>query len=75
MTTTGQPGIEERAVAFLALIVAILAISAGHLFVIDDFTTFYLGVPLWLWIHLGVLVLLLVLAWTASERVLHQEGL
>ena len=48
------------------LILAMLVIAAGHLYVIGGFTDLYVGLPLWLWLQLGIIVVLFVLAWIAT---------
>ncbi len=47
------------------LVGVLLALAAGHQYVIADWTALYLGLPAWLWTQLGVIAVLFVLAWTA----------
>lgn len=48
-------------------------IAIGHIPLIDGYTTLLLGLPAWLWIQLGVIAFLLILAWIATERILPSE--
>ncbi len=68
VTRADSPWARPATVAIAVLVM--LGIAIGHVFLIADFTTFYLGIPLWLWLHLGVVAVLLVMAWTLVERVL-----
>ena len=63
-----------RPETIVVVVLAMLMIAAGHLLLITEFTTFYLGVPAWLWIHLVVVLFLLSLAWLLVEYVLAGEG-
>lgn len=66
-TTAGRRG------AFVTLAVAIVVVAAAHLFVIQGLTTIRLGLPVWLWLQLGVITALLGLAWLAVELVPEPE--
>lgn len=59
---------------FGAIVVLLLVIAVGQWFLfdlltalppVDSVTTLYLGVPLWLWLQLGIVGIMLVLAWVA----------
>lgn len=50
---------------FVTLIVALLAIAVTHLYVLRGVTTLYWGLPLWLWIQLIVIAIMLGIAWLA----------
>ena len=56
----------DRRGLFVLLVLMMLAVAIGHLFVIQDFTTLHFGVPLWLWLHILVVGVLLALAWIAT---------
>lgn len=58
---------------FILLVVAMIGIAAGQLFVLGDLETLVQGLPLWVWAHLGIVVLLLVLAWIATGMVTPTE--
>lgn len=60
---------DDRRTVFAILVLAVLAGAAGHLYLIAGLTDLYLGAPLWLWVHLAVLVGLLGVAWIAIEYV------
>lgn len=74
MRTSTHTSPVNRTAAFVLLVVTIVTIAVGHLYLITDFTSLYVGVPLWLWFHLGVLALLLILAWIAIDRILFVEA-
>jgi len=59
---------------FGAVVVLVLGIAVGQWYLfdlltglssVDSVTTLYLGVPLWLWLQLGLVAVMLVLAWVA----------
>jgi membrane protein DedA with SNARE-associated domain len=52
---------------FVAIVVLLLAISAGQWYLLGGLTSLYLGVPLWLWLQLGIVVVMLALAWAATS--------
>lgn len=56
-----------RPIVFVSLVAGVLVLSVGHLYAISGMTDVYLGVPAWLWAHLGVLAVLLGMAWVAIE--------
>lgn len=64
----------DRRVVFVLLIIVMLAIAAGHLWVISGFTQLVLGLPLWLWLQLVVVAVLFVLAWIAAGVVRPNGG-
>ena len=64
----------DRRVVFVLLIIVMLAIAAGHLWVIGGFTELVLGLPLWLWLQLVVVAVLFVLAWIAAGVVRPNGG-
>jgi len=45
------------------LVGALLALAAGHQYLLADWTTLYLGLPAWLWAQLVVIGVLFILAW------------
>lgn len=51
---------------FPIIVAVMLAIAAGHLYVIEGLTDLYLGLPLWLWIQLLVIAVLFGFAWIAT---------
>ena len=59
---------------FLGLLVLLLVIAVGHLYVLAGLTDLYLGLPLWLWLQLVVVSVMLGLAWIAVEIVSAPEG-
>lgn len=66
--------VADRDFRFFLITAMMLAIAAGHLFVISEFTTIYLGLPAWIWLQLLIVVLLLALAWIATELVAPSGG-
>ena len=70
MSVTRAESPWARSSTVVGAVLVMLAIAVGHVLLIADFTTFYLGVPLWLWLHLGVVVVLLAMAWVVVERLL-----
>ena len=52
---------------FGLLVLVMLALAAGHLFLIQGLTSVVLGLPVWLWVHLAVVGILLGLAWLATD--------
>lgn len=50
---------------FIALIALLLTIAWGHWYFVAGYTTLYLGLPGWLWVQLGIILLLLAIAWLA----------
>lgn len=65
--------VHHRPHFFVLLLAVTLVIAIGHLFLIADFTALQWGVPVWLWMHLATLVVLLGLAWIAIEWVFSEE--
>jgi len=51
--------------AFWGLVALVVAIGVGHLYVLSGLTALVLGLPLWLWLQLGVVAAMLGLAWVA----------
>ena len=68
----GQIGQRRRAL-FGALVGAIVAVAWGHLYLVEGLTTIRLGLPVWLWLQLGVIAALLGLAWIAIGLVPRRE--
>jgi hypothetical protein len=64
-TETDLEQSEMRRYAFLILTLATLVIAGGHLYLLGGLSEIRLGLPTWLWIQLGVIGVLLVLAWVA----------
>ena len=54
---------------FAALLAVLLVIAVGHLYVFSGLTTLYLGLPLWVWLQLGVVSLMLGIAWIAVQLI------
>ena len=50
---------------FGALVISLVLVGAGQWFVLDGFTELYLGFPLWLWMQLAIISLMLVVSWYA----------
>lgn len=53
---------------FGAVVVLVLGIAVGQWYLfaaVGSVTTLYLGVPLWLWLQLGLVAVMLALAWVA----------
>ena len=59
---------------FGVVVVLVLALAVGQWYLFDlvaelpsvgSVTTLYLGVPLWLWLQLGLVAVMLVFAWVA----------
>lgn len=42
-----------------------MIIAAGHIYVIEPLASIYLGLPLWIWIQLGILAIMMLIAWFA----------
>ena len=51
--------------AFYALLALLFALAVGNLYVLRGFAQLYLGLPLWIWLQIGILVAMLVVAWAA----------
>ena len=58
-----QPPLVRYVIVFL--VGALLALAAGHQYLLADWTTLYLGLPAWLWAQLGVIGVMFVIAWLA----------
>lgn len=69
MSVASRVSPRDRTVAFVVLTAVMLAIAAGHFYLIGAFTAVYLGLPLWLWLQLGVVAILLALAWVATDAI------
>lgn len=50
---------------FAALVVALVLAGAGQWFLLEAFTEFYLGLPLWLWLQLAIIAVMLAVSWYA----------
>ena len=59
---------------FVGIVVLILVIAVGHLYLLSGLTTRYFGLPLWVWVQLGVIAFMLVLAWIALQVVAEATG-
>ncbi|ERH10792.1 MAG: hypothetical protein J07HX64_02571 [halophilic archaeon J07HX64] len=53
--------------AFVGILTLLLVIAVGQLYLLGGFTELYLGVPLWLWLQLAILTVMLGLAWVATS--------
>ncbi len=51
---------------FVLAVAAMLAIAIAHLFVVGEFTGTVAGLPTWLWLQVGIVAVLFVLAWIAT---------
>jgi hypothetical protein len=60
--TTTQPTAKY---VFAAIVALLLVVAAGQWYLLGGFTALYLGVPLWLWFQLVIVVGMLALAWVA----------
>lgn len=69
----GGIGSRQRAL-FGALVVAIVVVAWGHLYLVAGLTAIRLGIPVWLWLQLGVIAALLGLAWAAIGLVPRRES-
>lgn len=56
----------DRRLSFVVLVVAMVIVAAGHLYLIQGLTTLVAGLPLWIWLHLVVVGVLLFAAWIAT---------
>ena len=54
---------------FVGLLVLLLVIAVGHLPAITGLTDRYLGLPLWVWVQLVVVTIMLGIAWIAVQLV------
>lgn len=54
---------------FVALLLALLVIAVGHLYAFSGLTDLYLGLPLWVWLQLVVVFVMLGIAWYAVDLV------
>jgi hypothetical protein len=54
---------------FIGLLALLLVIAVGHLYAVTGLTTLYLGLPLWIWLQLGVVTIMLGIAWIAVRLV------
>ena len=52
---------------FAGIVTLLLVIAVGQLYLLDGFTRLFLGVPMWLWLQLVVLTVMLGLAWVATS--------
>jgi len=52
---------------FAGIVALLVVIGVGQLYLLGGFTGLYLGVPLWLWLQLAVLTVMLGLAWVATS--------
>ena len=60
---------------FYGLALLVFLIAVGHLYVFEGMTNLYLGLPTWVWLENLVLIVMLVIAWTAVRlRAISQEG-
>ena len=59
----------REVIAFLALLAVMVAVAAGQLFVLAELDSTIFGLPVWVWVHLGILIVLLGLAWIATGLV------
>ena len=50
---------------FGAIVALLLVVAAGQWYVLGGLTELYLGVPVWLWLQLAIVAVMLVLAWVA----------
>ncbi|MFW5973871.1 MAG: hypothetical protein ACOCPZ_00630 [Natrialbaceae archaeon] len=70
--TVGTVGRRQRFL-FGALVAVIVGIAWGHLYLVEGLTTIRLGLPVWLWLQIGVIAASLGLAWVAIGLVPRRE--
>lgn len=66
MRTISMTMSDHRPLVFILLIGLIFLIAVGHLPIIADATSIVFGLPVWLWVQISVIVVLLGLAWIAT---------
>ena len=54
---------------FGTLLLLLVVVAVGHLYVLEGLTALYLGLPLWVWLELGVVFAMLGIAWFAVQLV------
>lgn len=53
---------------FVTAVAAMWAIAVAHLYFVGEFTGTVAGLPSWLWLQVGIVGSLFVLAWIATAR-------
>ena len=59
---------------FFVLIILLFGIAVGHLYLFHGLTAIYLGLPLWLWLEVVAIGVMLMVAWTAVRLVAVVSG-
>lgn len=73
VSTAQSHFLQNRVAQFFILVGLILLVAIGHIPLIETYTTLVGGLPLWLWIQLGVVGVLLGVAWIATGRIMPIE--
>lgn len=60
--------------AFYALLAVLFALAVGHLYALRGLTDLYLGLPLWVWLQVGVVAVMLAVARAAVRIVTAETG-
>lgn len=70
---TNQPGLTgsiDSRTRFVGTIAILLIILIGHFYIIQGMTSVVLGMPTWVWLQVGTLVVLSIIAYIATEEVM-----
>ena len=73
MALTKSISRSTEVVRFLIIVGVMILIAAGQLFIVGRFESVVIGLPLWVWMQLGFIVILLGLAWIATSLVMPDE--
>lgn len=73
MSITKSVAPRSRLLLFVAIVTLMLLIAVGHLPIIEERESLVRGLPLWMWLHWGVLAILLGLAWLATRIITDPE--
>ncbi len=67
MTADTRDTQKKRRVQYLfaVLVVALVVVGAGQWYLLEGLTELYLGFPLWLWLQLAIISVMLVVSWYA----------
>lgn len=66
-TLSRMAGLPTVKYVFGLLLAVLLVLAVGHLYAFSGLTTLYLGLPLWVWLQLGTVTVMLVVAWIAVQ--------
>lgn len=50
---------------FIGLLSLLMLIAAGHIYLIEPLASIHFGLPLWIWVQLGILAIMMLIAWYA----------